>query len=279
MNEDEVRNYIEKNKVRLYILTPCFGNLCYTNYMASLIESRDFLTSYGVQVLCYQCGNDSLVSRARNGLIAKAMADPLMTHCIFIDNDICWDKDSILKLILRDKNIVGGIYPIKKYMWEKLNPIDGNKNIIKDWLEKKNSSDLTKNISDEDFIQSKLLRYNLNYLVDGNPYELQVENGLAKIRYLATGFMMFKREVIELMSSFFPETKYTDDSKFLTQEEDKFAYALFDCAVKNKRYLSEDWLFCERWLEMGGDIYADATINLNHIGNVEFKGSYISSLI
>jgi hypothetical protein len=66
---------------------------------------------------------------------------------------------------------------------------------------------------------------------------------------------------------------------FLTSEENKYAYALFDCCVENETYYSEDWLFCNRWINMGGDIYIDITINLNHTGIEDYKGSYITTVI
>ena len=38
------------------------------------------------------------------------------------------------------------------------------------------------------------------------------------------------------------------------------------------RSLSEDWTFCRRWQALGGDIWADSRVLLNHIGHYEFKG-------
>ena len=38
----------------------------------------------------------------------------------------------------------------------------------------------------------------------------------------------------------------------------------------SKRYLSEDYAFCRRWQQMGGEIYIDITATLGHIGNLGF---------
>jgi len=38
-------------------------------------------------------------------------------------------------------------------------------------------------------------------------------------------------------------------------------------------YLSEDYLFCKRWLECGGDCWMDLSINLNHTGSMDFQGA------
>jgi hypothetical protein len=41
------------------------------------------------------------------------MADPKVTHIMFIDNDITWNPIDILKLIIAKKPIIGGAYPLK----------------------------------------------------------------------------------------------------------------------------------------------------------------------
>ncbi len=36
------------------------------------------------------------------------------------------------------------------------------------------------------------------------------------------------------------------------------------------RYLSEDWFFCQRWLDLGGEVWADCCVAVRHIGPVVF---------
>jgi len=275
-----IKEFVSQNKICLYILTPCFASLCYVNYVHCLLHTKEVLQSLGIEIHIEFCKNDSLVSRARNNLVAKAMFNPKMTHCLFIDNDITWQPTDILKLLIADKQLVGGVYPLKNYNWKDLlvdsaDPTHPSPNVIQKWIEKKNNSQFKDLIPNDQLVQNKLLKYNINYL--GNV--LNIENNLAKVRHLATGFMMFKRSVIENMSKAFPSTKYVDDVGFLQPNESEFAYALFDCGVEDNHYFSEDWLFCHRWTKMGGNIYIDVTINLTHTGIEDYKGSYLSSLI
>jgi hypothetical protein len=226
------------------------------------------------------CRNDSLVSRARNNLVARAMANPKMTHIMFIDNDITWDANDILKLMISDKNLVGGIYPLKNYNWsdllvDKKNPSNPSPNTVQQMIERKNNSQFKDIISDESMVQFNLVRYNVNYLDS----TLNIDKNLAKVKHIATGFMMIKRNVIEKMSQAFPSTKYVDDVNFLKKEENEFAYALFDCGVEEGHYFSEDWLFCHRWTKMGGSIWMDVSIALTHTGIEDYKGCYITSII
>jgi len=124
-------------------------------------------------------------------------------------------------------------------------------------------------------VQYNLLRYNINHISN----VLKIDNNLACVKHLATGFMLIKREVIEKMSLTFPSTKYTDDVGFLVPDENKYAYALFDCGVEDGHYFSEDWLFCKRWTKMGGNIYIDVSINLTHTGIEDYRGSLLSTIL
>jgi hypothetical protein len=219
-----------------------------------------------------------LVSRARNNLVARAMNNPKTTHIMFIDSDISWDPMEIIKLMLADKQLVGGIYPLKYYDWKDLvrdknNPY--NSNVVQSWINRKNQSQFKDIIQYEDLVQHKLLKYNVNYMNN----TLNIEKNLAEVRHLATGFMMFKRDVIEKMSRAFPSTKYVDDVQFLNGTENDFAFALFYCCVIDDHYMSEDWMFCERWRQMGGKIFIDVSIPLSHSGTETFRGCYLSSLI
>lgn len=276
--DQSLRDYVAKHSPKLYLLTPCFASLCYVNYVFCLMQTVEACRDYNIELKVEFCRNDSLVSRARNNLVARAMADPKMTHIIFIDNDISWDPADILKLMLADKPLIGGIYPLKHYYFDKLvkdpqNPY--NSNVAQGWIAKKNQSQFKNFISDEKMIQYNLLKYNVNYLSN----QLQIEQNLTKVKHLATGFMMIQRHVIEKMGKAFPSTKYVDDVSFLMPHENEFAYALFDCGVEEGHYFSEDWLFCNRWSKMGGDIWIDVTINLTHTGIEDYAGSYLSSLI
>jgi hypothetical protein len=268
----KVKSFIARNNPGLVILTPCYNSTVFVTYMESLIQTFSMCREIGLRMKVHFCKNDSLVSRARNNLIAKAMTDPETTHMLFIDADITWDPIDIVKLLLAEKGVVGGIYPIKSYNWSNLS---SDPNFVKNIINKKNNSQLKDMVSDTEFLKTNMVKYNVNY----ESTVLNVTNNLAKVKHLATGFMMIKREVIETMMKGFPDTKYVDDVGFLYGKENDYAYALFDCGVEEGHYFSEDWMFCHRWTKMGGGVYIDVTINLDHTGIEIYKGSYISSVL
>jgi len=270
--EAEVRRYIQTAKPALVILTPCYNSSMYAGYTESLLKTMFLCKDLNIPATIHFCRNDSLVSRARNNLIAKAMSIPNSTHFLFIDADITWDPYDIIKLLMADKPIVGGIYPIKNYQWEK---IVENPNMIRDLMERKKKSQLDKLLTNDEYLKMNMVRYNINH----SSNMLAIQNNLTKVKHLATGFMMIKRSVIETMARAFPQTKYVDDVCFLSGKENDYAYALFDCGVEEGHYFSEDWLFCHRWSKMGGSIFADVSINLDHTGIETYRGSFISSIM
>jgi hypothetical protein len=53
-------------------------------------------------------------------------------------------------------------------------------------------------------------------------------------------------------------------------------FALFDCIIDHETgaYLSEDYSFCRRWRQIGGEIWIDGASNLTHTGPYEFVGNH-----
>ena len=93
---------------------------------------------------------------------------------------------------------------------------------------------------------------------DGQQVPVEEFETPTPIDYAGTGFLMFRREVIEEMISEYPETKHT--------AEHGDCWALFDTGLINDAYLSEDYLFCKRWKDIGGEIILDPSIKLKHYG-------------
>jgi hypothetical protein len=93
--------------------------------------------------------------------------------------------------------------------------------------------------------------------------------------------MLIRREVLEKMVESFPQLKYTNDvTGYFNGTNDNFFYAFFDCIIdeKSKRYLSEDYAFCQRWLQLGGDIWVDLLCDLSHCGSYNFRGSFLKTI-
>lgn len=90
--------------------------------------------------------------------------------------------------------------------------------------------------------------YVINPITDG-----EADDGKAEVERIGTGFLLLKREVFSRMAEAMPDLKYTDDCG-LDPSINEHLYAFFECGLFGEKvFMSEDWLFCNRWRELGGE--------------------------
>jgi hypothetical protein len=56
----------------------------------------------------------------------------------------------------------------------------------------------------------------------------------------------------------------------LPAELNPYMKTYFDTAVRENRYYSEDWTFCENWRDLGGRVWVDKRVLLRHTGTYVF---------
>lgn len=76
------------NVLHLVVATPCYGGVVTQRYMQSVCGLMLAATHDSVAVSLELLGNDSMITRARNSLVATALDNPDATHLMFIDADI-----------------------------------------------------------------------------------------------------------------------------------------------------------------------------------------------
>jgi hypothetical protein len=89
---------------------------------------------------------------------------------------------------------------------------------------------------------------------------------------------MIRRRALERMCAAYCELQF-----FREHSPDALAgspnrFALFDCMIdpESRTYLSEDFAFCKRWTDIGGEIWADLESRLDHVGPAVFRGDVSS---
>jgi len=100
-------------KCHIHFLIPCYGGQISEGTFASFIRFTMLAMRYNIQFSLDTMVNESLIPRGRNNLIAKAMANPAATHIMFIDADIRFEPESILRMLLADAGVICGLYPMK----------------------------------------------------------------------------------------------------------------------------------------------------------------------
>jgi len=204
---------------------------------------QSILSSGKHQVRVYFNENDSLISRVRNVHLSVFYNEfPECDYFMSIDSDLeivnAYANNNIFnKLIEHDKDFVGGLYAIKK---------PG---------EKRCSS------------------------ITANGDHPRFNSGLIEMAWMSTGCWCIKRSVVTKMIEAYPELSYDgDDNASGKKIYGLYIPMLYDIkdgdfpGVKPpfKKYLSEDWSFAQRWRQIGGKLYADTSIVLNHIGKTPY---------
>jgi hypothetical protein len=215
------------SKIHLHIGIPCYGGMVSEPTMTSFLRFTLIAAQAGLNWSLDTMVNESLVTRARNNLMAKMMTNTTATHFMFIDADIRFQPESILQMLAYDKDVIGGLYPKKAL------PV--------------------------------------NYVINLKP-QTKIQGDIFTVDTMGTGFLLFKRTVYEQLIAAHPECKYVDDVG-LGKQYEPMMYSIFDCKIDERgHYLSEDWLFCRRWQELGGEIWAHSKVLLNHVGHYEYAG-------
>lgn len=152
------------------------------------------------------------------------------THLLFIDCDLIFSAEHVARIVSHDVPLVGGLYPKKQ-------DVPG----LPEWV--------------------------LNSLPNTAPDE----HGLQEVRYIGTGFMCIRRDVFEMILLHYrPDIEFTADYGARRQEWDFWPMGVYTYNDGTRRYLSEDWYFCQRWLDCGGKVLADTQTIIKHIGPTIF---------
>lgn len=236
-----------KRPAKLYLATPCYGCQMSVVFMASVLQLQAACLNRGVECTVDFIGNESLVERARNILVARFLQSD-STHLLFIDADIGFKPDAVFRLLDADKDVATAVYPKKAFDW----------NMVRTKLE----------AGDSEPVYQMGVDFNINIAT----HKEAVTNGLVKVLDSATGFMLIKREVLQRMYDHYRDELHCVND--IMGQSIKDYVAIFACMIDptTRRFLSEDYSFCRRYQALGGEIWADLASPLAHIGTNVFRG-------
>ena len=252
----------ELKKNKLFIATPMYGGMAHGMYVKSSLDLQGLMTKYGVETRFSFLFNESLITRARNYLADEFLRSDC-THLLFIDSDIHYSPQDVIALLALDKDVIGGPYPKKSINWN---------NVA---LAARKHPELAPNE-----LETLVGDYVFN-VVKGTQ-QFTVTEPL-EVLEIGTGFMMIKRHVFEQMEKAYPQLRYRPDHVGQANfDGSRYIHAYFDTIIDSKdsatgggtdRYLSEDYMFCQLWRKIGGQIYLCPWMKTQHIGTYPFTGN------
>jgi hypothetical protein len=246
----------ELRKKKLFCCTPMYGGMAHGMFMKSCLDLQTICSGYGIEIRFSFIFNESLITRGRNYLVDEFLRAEKFTHLLFIDADIHFDPKDVIALLALDKDVIGGPYPKKSIKWQSvIDAIKKHPDITPTEVEKVAGD------------------YVFNTVAGTGQFNISEP---LEVLEIGTGFMMIKREVFGKFKEAYPELTYKPDHVGQANfDGSRYIHAYFDTVIdtgNSDRYLSEDYMFCQWWRNIGGQVWLCPWMKTHHIGTYAFTG-------
>ena len=291
----------ELRKRKLFVACPMYGGQNAGMFCRSTNDLSAAAVHHGIELRFYYLFNESLITRARNYCVDEFLRSDC-SHMIFIDSDIGFNAMDVITLLAlqsddSEYDILCGPYPKKCISWEKVkaavdkgaadedanvlekfvgdyvfNPVGGVAEISLgepvEVLESGTGFMMIRRAALEKFVQEyPEYTYRPDHVrsanFDGSReitafFDALIDNKHANIR----------REIRAFYNKN-PEANSEDVIAFL----DDTVHSAIEGKTYSKRYLSEDYMFCQWARNIGLKVWLTPWVQLQHVGSYIFGGS------
>ena len=283
---------IDRSKLKnksLFLATPMYDGRCYSEYAFPLCQLTSLCTQLEINLEIAFLAGDALVTRARNALTDKFMRSGA-SHLMFIDADMGFNPHDVLTLLTiqetndgnNDYDVISAPAPLKRIDWDRA------AKAVTQGVEMDEPSTLQHYAGDVLLAPLQKGRFSI-----AEPLE---------VAQAGTGFMMIRRQTLELFRQTFPHRRYQAENKgnpsqpsssvsqffdtettggaeavldeladFLAQRAETSPSEVRDFIEARRaavgEYVSEDFMFCRRVRQAGMKVWTCPWMVLTHTGN------------
>ena len=234
--------------LHLVIGTPMYGGMCTSEYTQSLLNLSESANKSDVKLTTIFLGNESLIQRGRNTIAHHFMNLPDATHLLFIDADMKFRTEDVVRMIKADKSLIVGPVALKGYNWEEIRQAAVN--------------------GEEDINRTGGI-FNINKLPG---IDMVDENEPFEIEHGGNAFMMLRRDVFETLKPHTPI--YTNGGRSLPDGVEIYDYFRVEINKDTNHLLSEDYFLCHSYRQLGGKVWCAPWVETGHFGSHLFNGKY-----
>ncbi len=234
--------------LHLVIGTPMYGGMCTSEYTQSLLNLSESANKSDVKLTTIFLGNESLIQRGRNTIAHHFMNLPDATHLLFIDADLKFRTEDVVRMIKADKSFIVGPVALKGYNWEEIRQAA---------------------VNGEDDIGRTGGVFNINKLPG---VDMVDENEPFEIEHGGNAFMMLRRDVFETLKPHTPI--YTNGGRSLPDGVEIYDYFRVEINKDTNHLLSEDYFLCHSYRQLGGKVWCAPWVETGHFGSHLFNGKY-----
>lgn len=95
----------------LMVGTPAYNSMVHTDYVRSLLG----LNAAGINYSLLAIGGESLITRARNSVLAHFYHNKSFTHLLFLDADVYLDGRDVQKMLDHKRDVIGAPVQLKTF--------------------------------------------------------------------------------------------------------------------------------------------------------------------
>ncbi len=217
----------------VFLATPTHLGLLSAQWVTSVIQTQRLFSEKNIGLDISMLTGDPMICRARNRLVNQFLRSEA-THMLFVDDDISWRAEDLVRMLSHRVPFVGGAVPAKTFA-KGLQKYVG---VIE---------------SDED-----------------GGINQHPEKPLIRAERIGTGFMLIERKVFHDIE----DENHTYQNEFECPE-----IAFFHTDIFDGRYIGEDYVFCEKWKQAGGEIWLDTLCVLGHVGRHMFTAPTLDATL
>lgn len=274
------RHFVPKSvakwsNIHLFIAVPIDSGVS-SGYVDSVRHLIGYLDSKKIKFTYYQLANDSLITRSRNNLVATFLRNPVFTHLLFIDSDLTFSPLAVQRLLDFNKPVSACAYPLKTVDYDAIVSEGKKADLNKDVLPLCTARFVLNLVTEPDVLEKS-----------GGKVTLPIQDMFTEVSETGTGFLMIHRAVFYKMMKEFPNDWFKNDvtalqplQEFCDETDLKLFWTFFDQMIHpvSKRYLSEDYAFCQKWRNVGGKVHLDLSQTIFHTGPHAFPGNLFLQL-
>jgi hypothetical protein len=243
---------------------PCYDRKVYVETALAITYTAVELMQARARASLYRLGGCALVTHARNAIVGEFLSRKDKTHLLFVDADMEWSPNTVLRLLKADVPFAAAPYVQKRY---------------------RNAPTSSYRPKDLDSFHAAVVNWNVVFddpeIISGKKKLADLRSGFAKVKRVGAGLMLLRRDMLETMARKYADTEYRFDGQMDGQVSSKARFfGLFDLLKSDQGSLiGEDYSFCDRWVQgCGGEIWCDTEARIVHHGHHRYTGSLQESL-
>jgi hypothetical protein len=253
-------NQGKASDMKVAIATPTHDGNVTIEYLHSLraLES-DFRKNQIQSTLITLQG--TTLAFARNSFASIVMNDKSYTHLLFVDADMGFMPEAVMKLIRSGHAVTGCLCPSRQLNLAKFHAA-------------------SRSMASAEQAQLIAADYAAGAALERNDQGQHViKDGFVRTRRIGMGITLIRREVLEELAQKLPElVSSSDKDRYYAKAVNGPVLQCFANIYADGVLSSEDASFCKRWIQCGGEIWALVDQTVIHVGRYQFLGNFAKSM-